>query len=294
MYNRFKLSRKQNEIIANQKLEVEKQKEVVDEKNKNITDSINYALRIQRSFLPKEDELKKYLGEHFIIYRPKDIVSGDFYWMTPVSNAENDLLVLAVGDCTGHGVPGAMMTMIGNTLLNQTIGNFAINTPAEALDFLNKELPKNLKKQNQQSEIKDGMDMVMCELDRKNMKMYFSGANNTLYLIRDNVLTEFKGDKQAISASDEATKKPFTPHEIDIFEGDCFYMSTDGIADQFGGLAGKKFKSSRLKELLIRISDKEMIEQKKSVEAEIDEWMFPNATINYEQVDDICIIGFKI
>lgn len=286
MYNRFKLTRKQNIII-------EEQKEIVEEKNKNITDSINYALRIQQSFLPKESEIKKYFEKSFIIYQPKDIVSGDFYWLTPV-NGNHQLIVLAIADCTGHGVPGAMMTMIGNTLLNQTIGNNNINTPAEALNFLNEQLPLNLKKNNLEADIKDGFDIVMCEIDKAKNLIYFSGANNTLIKISNGIIEEFKGDKQAISASSEVQKFPFTHQEISYQKGDRIYITTDGLPDQFGGPNGKKYKIATLRRFLISIQHLPFEDQKIQILNELNSWMKPSANIHYEQVDDITLLALEL
>ena len=288
-------------ITKNQKEIIEKQKIVVDEKNKNIefkskeiTDSINYAKRIQRSFLTPSEEFESSFGEHFILYRPKNIVSGDFYWLvnihtTPKNGETKKLSVLSLVDCTGHGVPGALMSIVGNTLLNQTIKNPDINSPADVLGYLNRELPKNIRKHDKNDLVRDGMDMVMCAFDFTSSKMFFSGANNPIYFIRNNQLKEQRGDKQPISASDDIPKKNFTNHTFDLLKGDTVYLFTDGFADQFGGPKGKKFKYKQLADLLVSIQEKSMDEQKEVLNKTFDNWKG-----SLEQVDDVCIIGVKI
>jgi len=293
IYNRFKVIKKQNSIIEEQKKEVEIQKDIVDEKNKNITDSINYALRIQQSYLPEKEDMDDALGDYFIFYHPKDIVSGDFYWYTLTGRNENDkskdVVVLALADCTGHGVPGAMMTMIGNTLLNQTIQNNKINTPAEALDFLNSELPKNLKKHKGNISIKDGMDIVMIMIDKLNGKLYFSGANNSIFLVNNSGISILKGDKQPVSAAEDKQKLKFTLKSVSIEKGDCLYLTTDGYFDQFGGPKGKKFLSARFQQLIQNVQGLPMNEQKTAIS---DAWMDWKG--NQEQIDDVCVIGIRI
>ena len=288
------LRKKQKELedtVAERTAEVVSQKELVEEKNKEVLDSINYAQRIQRSILPPPEEMQKALKNHFVLYKPKAIISGDFYWMASVhTNTDNEnLVVLAVIDCTGHGVPGALMSIVGNTLLNQTIKNADINTPAQAMDFLNHELPKNLKAQEKGEIIRDGMDMVMCAIDIHHNQLYFAGANNSLYIIRKGILTELKGDKQAISGSTDEIKRPFTNHSFQLEKGDMLYLLTDGYADQFGGPKGKKFKHKQLEHLLLYISDLSLEEQKMMLDARFEEWRGTQ-----EQVDDVSVIGVRI
>ncbi len=279
-------------------LKVELQKKTIEEKNKDILDSINYAQRIQQSFLPLKEEMDKILGDYFIYFKPRDIVSGDFYWAvkvkTTVKNTTNEeVIVVACADCTGHGVPGSMMSMIGNTLLNQTIKNQDINTPADALNFLNNELPKNLKKQNQNDQIRDGMDISMCAINKSEMKLYCAAANNPIWIARNDghqkIMLRVIPDKQAITASDETQKKPFTNHSIDLLKDDVIYLFTDGYADQFGGPKGKKFKYKQMEEILLDIFNKPMNEQNKNLDSIMERWKG-----DLEQVDDILIIGIKI
>jgi len=287
LINRFRIIRKQKAII-------EVQKGIVDEKNKDITDSINYAKRIQRSFLPKDEKFSQSFTDYFILNLPKDVVSGDFYWLenvhtTPTQGTSNKISALAVVDCTGHGVPGALVSIVGNTLLNQTIKNTDVNTPADALNFLNKELPKNLKKQSNDDIMRDGMDMVVCAFDINSGKLHFSGANNPIYIISNSQLSVKHGDKQPISASESELKKEFANHTFDILKDDCVYLFTDGYADQFGGPKGKKFKYKQLQELLLANAHLPMSGQKKILSDTIENWKG-----NLDQVDDILIIGIRI
>jgi serine phosphatase RsbU (regulator of sigma subunit) len=265
--------------------------ELIKEKNKDITDSINYAKRIQKSILPNDLELKQMLGEHFVLFVPKDIVSGDFYWAGAVTTDDSGkkFKLIAAADCTGHGVPGALMSIICATLLNQTLKNPAINTPAQALDYMNRELPKNLRAHNPGEEIRDGMDITMVAIGEGKMKMHFAGANNPIYLIRKGELKEFKGDKQPVSGSTTDVKKPFSDQIIELEKNDLVYLFTDGFADQFGGPKGKKFKYKQLQERLLEVSIYPMEEQKEKLLNIYNDWKG-----ELEQVDDVCIIGIRI
>jgi PAS domain S-box-containing protein len=264
---------------------------LVSEKNKEITDSINYARRIQYGILPNDEDLKKCFDEYFVLYQPKDIVSGDFYWAisTTSSVTQNKLSIIAAVDCTGHGVPGAFMSMLGYTLLNQTIQNPEINSPSDVLNFLNSELPKNLRSYEQDAAIRDGMDISLCAIDYANMKIYFSGANNPCWIIRNNNVTKLKADKQAISASVDLEKKSFTTQQYDLQKGDCIYLFTDGYADQFGGPHGKKFKYKQLEELLLKSSSDSLGSQKEVLTQEFNKWKG-----GLEQVDDVLVVGVRV
>lgn len=286
------------ETVLERTAEVVQQKEIVEEKQKEIVDSINYAKRIQLSILPPKDEMKEALGDYFVLYKPKDIVSGDFYWMVSVrptingnKPAENGkpLSVVAAVDCTGHGVPGALMSIISNTLLNQTTKNPDINSPAEALNYLNNELPKNIKAQQKGEIIRDGMDITMCAFDFEQHTVDFAGANNSLYVFANNELKEIKADKQAISGSTDDEKKPYTNHKLQLQKGDVVYLFTDGYADQFGGPKGKKFKHKQLEQILVDIARLPMDEQKQILDKRFEEW---RGTL--EQVDDVTAIGVRI
>lgn len=273
----------ENEILSKNK--------IIEARNASIEDSINYARRIQLSIFPTENEMNAAFNEHFILYKPLSIVSGDFYWMTtmPTDTDSSRLAMLAVADCTGHGVPGALMSIVGNTLLNQTIKITAVHTPAQVLDFLNGEFPKNLKYQKEGGNMRDGMDIVVCALDHEKKLLHFAGANNSLYILRNKELIELKGDRQAISAATDIEKKPFGSQTVNILSGDCVYLFTDGYSDQFGGEAGKKFLDKRVRALLLTLEGKSMTEQKELLVKNFEEWRG-----GMDQVDDVLVIGFKI
>ncbi len=288
------LRQRQKELedtVQQRTVEVVHQKELVEEKQKEIVDSINYAKRIQLSILPPQDEMKEALNDFFVLYKPKDIVSGDFYWMVQVKNSitQTPIVVVAAVDCTGHGVPGALMSIISNTLLNQTIKNSDINSPAQALDYLNAELPKNLKAQQKGEIIRDGMDLVMCNFDFMNSRIEYAGANNALYVFTNNELKEIKADKQAISGSTDDIKKPYTNHKLQLQKGDVVYLFTDGYADQFGGPKGKKFKHKQLEQILVEVHNLPMNQQKQILDTRFEEWRGA-----LEQVDDVTAIGVRI
>jgi PAS domain S-box-containing protein len=280
--------------------EVQIQAAVIEQKNKDITDSISYAKRIQESILPTDEELTEVLSENFVYYRPKDIVSGDFYWAssvitTPPGERESQkLAIIAAVDCTGHGVPGAFMSIIGHALLEQTRTAKNVNSPAEALDYLSFGVVNTLKQHGDSDALRDGMDVSMCAINWSAYQLEFAGANNPLYLIRNGELMETKGDKQPAGRYlDEA--KPFTNHKIKLQSGDCLYIFTDGIADQFGGERGKKFKYAQLQNLLKENWSKSMKEQKQIVKDSMERWMNPETeNSGYEQTDDMLLIGVRI
>jgi PAS domain S-box-containing protein len=282
--------------------ELQIQQELIKVKNKNITDSINYARRIQTAVLPGEEDMAKHLSDYFVLYKPKDIVSGDFYWFSsvvttkPKQSKQISLLLIAAVDCTGHGVPGAFMSLVGSTLLNQTITNPNINHPSDALNYLNRELKRTLRRQVDESSVRDGMDMTLCAIDLENMLLEFAGANNPVYIIRKQELIELKGDKQPIGSDSDETISPFTNQIIPIQAGDSIYLFTDGYADQFGGPKGKKFKNNQFKEVLLGMKERPMKEQCVFLDNKIEEWKaYRNEEDKmYEQVDDILIIGIRI
>ena len=251
---------------------------------KDIKDSINYAKRIQQAILPLEAEIRKDLPEHFILFKPRDVVSGDFYWF----NKKNDQIYIAACDCTGHGVPGAFMSIIGNSLLNEIAHETSVSEPALILNALRDKIILALKQRSSDQETKDGMDMVLCCIDRKNKKLSFAGANNPLYLIRQGQLKEFKGNKQPIGIYADQMK-PFTNQEVDLQAGDLIYLFSDGYPDQFGGPNGKKFLYTRFKELLVSISGRAMDKQYADLERAFWEWKK-----DQEQVDDVLVIGIRI
>jgi serine phosphatase RsbU (regulator of sigma subunit) len=266
---------------------ISEQKKILEEKNKEVQDSINYASRIQRSIMPDTNELQSTYSNCEVLYLPRDVVSGDFYWINSLPN-RSDIVVYAVADCTGHGVPGAFMSLIGATLLNQTLTHPDVNTPAQALQHLNVELPKNIKNASQGETIKDGMEISMCLIDYSTLKMEFSGANNNLYIVRHNELILYKGDKQAIGQGYQATKA-FTNHLIQLQKEDIIYLFTDGYPDQFGGVIGKKFKYKQLEDLIVKLSSLTIQEQKRILQKTFEDWKG-----ELEQVDDVLLMIIKI
>ncbi len=271
------------EKVRERTLELVEQKEIIEEKNKHITDSIRYAKRIQDATLPDIGLVNSYLDEAFVLFKPKDIVSGDFYWIHKVG----DIVLFAVVDCTGHGVPGAFLSLIGHNSLNQIVNELKIYEPSQILDELNRQVYKTLQNNLEVTNIKDGMDMAICAFHSTENKLYFSGAYNPLYIVRDEEIIVVKGDKLAIGSGDEIGQS-FTNNSIQLELGDCIYMFSDGYADQFGGPRGKKFKYSQFKELLVKIHKKEMNEQHRLLNHMIEAWQG-----DMEQIDDICVIGFR-
>jgi PAS domain S-box-containing protein len=275
--------------------EIKHQNEVIEEKNKDITASIEYSKRIQRSVFIERDKLKEYAPESFIFFKPRDIVSGDFYWFTPVNPAKENgekagnVLAVAAVDCTGHGVPGAFMSIIGHTLLNQTVNNPEINTPAAALNYINREIKNTLNQKADETPIRDGMDMALCTIDFDSKTLHFSGANNPVYIVRGSAMIELKANKQPITASSDSISYPFTDQRFDLQSGDCVYLFTDGFADQFGGEKGKKFMYKRFKETLVDIQDNTMEEQKALLYYAFENWKG-----KLDQVDDVLVIGIRI
>ncbi len=277
-------------IIQERTAEVVKQKEVIEYKNRNITDSINYAKRIQEAILPSKELMRNRFPESFILYRPKDIVAGDFYWF-----AEKDKkFIVAACDCTGHGVPGAFMSLISYSLLNEVLLEKSFTSPAAALDTMKKGIIKSLGQTGQEGEQKDGMDMSLVSLEvnleggKINNKLSFAGANNPLYLIRKGELMEFPADKMPIGIYG-GIERPFTNKEFSLESGDTFYLFSDGYADNFGGNQGKKFTKKRFKELLLTIQAQPMNLQRNTLESTMDTWLG-----DQQQIDDVLVIGIRI
>ena len=279
--NRFLVTRKQKDTIAEQKKVVEEQKELVEEQKKDITDSIQYAENIQRALLPSTEQLSL-LPEHFVLFHPKDIVSGDFYWM----QHHNNSVYLAACDCTGHGVPGAFMSMIGSSQLDEAVIEKGITQPNEIFYEVRKGFINALKQTGEKGQQKDGMDATLIAWD-KNNKLQFSVANNPLFLIRNGELLETKPDRQPVGFF-TGEQKPFTHHELTLEKGDTVYIFSDGYHDQFGGPKDKKFMLKNFKKLLLSIQDKGMSEQKATLETTMAEWKGDT-----EQVDDILVIGVR-
>ncbi|MFN3917992.1 MAG: tetratricopeptide repeat protein [Flavobacteriales bacterium] len=270
-------------ITNRQKVTIEFQKKLVEEKQKEILDSIHYAKHIQEALLKDEKIISSYLPPHFIIFKPKDIVSGDFYWTIQRENQT----YIAVADCTGHGVPGAFLTMLGTAFLNEITAKNQSLSPAYILDELRNKFVKELNQTDNILASKDGMDISLCIIQEKNLQ--WAGANNPLWIIRKGatVIEDIKADKQPIGYDDDMT--PFKNHELKINTGDTIYLFTDGYQDQFGGRKNKKFKASRFKELLLANCEKPMKEQKAVILQEFEKWKG-----EIEQVDDICIVGLCV
>ncbi|MDI1353652.1 MAG: two-component regulator propeller domain-containing protein [bacterium] len=263
---------------------VEKNKEL-DEINKDITASIRYAKRIQDAILPPDDFVKKHLPNTFILFKPKDIVSGDFYWM----EEQNEKVIFAAVDCTGHGVPGAFMSIVGHNLLDRVVSENKITQPAQILDELNRSISDTLRQTNlEDNTVKDGMDIAVCTFHRKTGLLEFAGAYNPLWIIRNNDLIEIKANKFPIGNSRVGETNKFTNHEVTLQKGDCVYIFSDGYSDQFGGPAGKKFKASAFRQLLMSSQHLSMDEQCALLNKTIESWKG-----NHEQVDDILVIGSR-
>ncbi|MGZ4118890.1 MAG: PP2C family protein-serine/threonine phosphatase, partial [Bacteroidia bacterium] len=261
----------------------------IEEKNTSITDSINYARRIQTAILPSIENMQKQLPEVFVLYKPKDIVSGDFYWFTE----KNGSSILAVADCTGHGVPGAFMSMIGNDLLTQIIIEKGLTQPNLILTQLHEGVKHALKQDDRQSEAKDGMDIaiVKCKTDGEKVELEYSGALRPFWLIKKGgtEIQEIKPDKHSIGGAYSNDQRMFSNHTLSLSKGDTFYLTTDGYADQFGGELGKKMMTKNMKELILKIQSSTMAEQKNILEKTFIEWQK-----NREQIDDVLVIGVRV
>jgi tetratricopeptide (TPR) repeat protein len=291
IFRSYRLKQQSNTIITAQKKEVELQRDLLEVKSKEITDSIFYARRIQNALLASETLLNKYLPEYFVLHKPKDIVSGDFYWATSVKplsgSSEKELFYLAVADCTGHGVPGAFMSLLNISFLNEALVEKKIDSPEKILEHVRNRVISSLNPEGTETESKDGMDGILCMIDLKGMWLRFSCANNSLWLIRNNELKIFAADKMPVGKH-YGEQKPFTLHTLGLRKGDIIYMLTDGYADQFGGAKGKKFKYRQLQDLLVKNSAMTMKEQKVLLDQTIESWRGA-----LDQVDDILVVGIK-
>ncbi|HXU28706.1 MAG TPA: tetratricopeptide repeat protein [Bacteroidia bacterium] len=283
IFRNYKRSQRAHAIISKQKNEIEKQKHFVEEKNKEVMDSIHYAKRIQRALLTSENYFKKYVNDFFILYKPKDIVSGDFYWALNLNNK----FYLATADCTGHGVPGAFMSLLNISFLNEVIIEKKITRPDLILDEIRNDIIKALNPEGIEK-AKDGMDCSLCCFDFEKMELTVAAANNPVWILRNNILMEIKPDKMPVGMyADEV--KPFSLEIFKIEKGDIIYTFTDGYADQFGGPKGKKFKYRQLEEKLIANCNKPMAEQKEILSDTFDKWKE-----GLEQIDDVLLIAVKV
>lgn len=271
-------------IVAERTAEVRKQKDEIEQQKEEIEDSIHYASRIQRAVLPTKERLDAMLTDYFILFKPRDIVSGDFYWMGEKDNK----VVLIAADCTGHGVPGAFMSMLGVSFLNDIVNKNDIIQSALILNELRTNVKSMLKQEGKEGEAKDGMDVALIIIDYNNMKVQFSGAYNPLYLYRNKELIEYKADKMPIGIYVKE-KESFTTNEIDIQKGDALYIFSDGFVDQFGGPNERKFMTKNFKLLLGDICDKPMVEQREILDKTNVEWRG-----KIDQIDDIIVVGVRI
>jgi len=283
-----RLITKQKEEIEIQRDEIKKQRDIAEMQRdqiayqkKHITDSIEYAKRIQRAILPSLELFSDQI-DHFVLYKPRDIVSGDFYWVDKI----DDKQIVITADCTGHGVPGAFMSMLGVSLLNEIIHNKKITQPDMILNTLRDNIVSSLKQLEIKSEVKDGMDMTACVLDYKKHKLEFSGANNPLIMIRKGELSLIKGDKMPVAIHDNM--EPFTLHSIDLEKGDAIYTFSDGYPDQFGGPSEKKFLIKNFKEVLLQIHHLSMYDQAVKLDEVFEEWKK-----EVDQVDDVTVVGIR-
>jgi serine phosphatase RsbU (regulator of sigma subunit)/tetratricopeptide (TPR) repeat protein len=286
LYNRYQLKQKANNKLQTAYGQIEEKNREIEKRNLQITDSIDYAKRIQEAILPDQEEIQQLFPESFIFFRPLDIVSGDFYWYS----AENDRVILVVADCTGHGVPGAFMSMIGNTLLNEIVNQKKITDPGTILKWLNEGVIDALH-QNKETNAKqhDGMEMGICSIDLGNKELTFAGSRHNLYLFgTDNQLIEIKGDRTHIGGIKDNEPKKFTTHVLSIKDGVTLYLCTDGFMDQSGGSANKRLTSRKFKELLIRMQEIPVPAQKELMEDEFEQWKGTQ-----KQKDDVLVMGIK-
>ena len=273
------------EQVVKQKEEIESKNQILEVLYKQVTDSIRYAKRIQEAILPPQSILRVILPNSFILYKPKDIVSGDFYWV----EQKNGKTLFSAVDCTGHGVPGAFMSIVAYNILKYVVNNNNETQPARILDALNIGVSETLHQASSETHTRDGMDLALCSIDFQKKELQFAGAYNPLYLIRDGQLTEYKADKFPIGYYTGTTAKPYKNNTIELKAGDMVYVFSDGYVDQFGGPQGKKFMANQFRKLLLEICDLPVEEQKRTLDNKIETWRGAQ-----EQVDDILVIGIKI
>jgi serine phosphatase RsbU (regulator of sigma subunit) len=266
--------------VSEKTAELNRQKEIVEEKQREILGSIAYAKRLQQAILVQPEQIGKYLPESFLMYKPKDIVAGDFYFF----EVTGEKIFIAAADCTGHGVPGAMVSMVCSNALTRCVREFRLSDPGKILDKARELVIETFEKSGQ--DVKDGMDISLVAMDRNTREIRWAGSNNPLWYVDNGALRELKGDKQPIGRAENM--KAFTTHKVEATEDTCFYLITDGFADQFGGPKGKKFKYRQLKEKINEIHLMPFDIQHANLVRVLNEWKG-----DMEQVDDICIIGFR-
>ncbi len=285
VYRNYKDKKRANAELASKNAIIERQKLIVEERNKEVMDSITYARRIQDAILPPIRLIEASLPECFVLYKPKDIVAGDFYWL----ENQEEMSLFAAADCTGHGVPGAMVSVVCNNALNRSVREFGLTVPGEILDKTRELVIQQFEKSDE--EVKDGMDVALCSLKKDADKsiLCYAGANNALWIIRNGAeeIEEYKANKQPIGKVDDP--QPFVTHTVNLNPGDCFYIFSDGYVDQFGGEKGKKFKAKPFKQLLMSIQEGPMEGQHSVIDEAFEAWRG-----DLEQVDDVCVIGVRV
>lgn len=275
----------QKEEIEAQRDEIEKHRDQLEEQQKHIMDSINYAKRLQTAILPTQEYMNELFPENFIVFHPKDIVSGDIYWFNRIGNKK----FFSAIDCTGHGVPGALVSMVGHNWLDYAVKDLKREKPVEILEALNAGVTSTFKETDEGGAVKDGMDIALCCVDYDTMKLQFAGAYNPAIIVRNGELIQLKGDKCPIGAFSRRAAVGYTHQEIDIMKGDMVYVFSDGYADQFGGTEGRKFLIANFKKLLVDVHALPVKEQKEKLESTFFDWM------KYEhQIDDILVVGIRI
>ncbi len=281
----------QRDQVIGQRDEIEKQRDKIADQKKSIMDSIHYAKRIQTALLPPDEMLQSFFPEHFVLFRPRDIVSGDFYWAYKRDNK----FILAAADCTGHGVPGAFMSMLGMAFLNEIIFKLDEVHANLILNELRNNVKKSLRQTGKENEAKDGMDISLCIIDYDNMKLEYAGAYNPLYLIRNGEVETFKADRMPIGIYIKE-KESFTNNTTDLQKGDCLYIFSDGYVDQFGGESGNKLMSGRFKDVLLENHQKTPIQQKEALNIFIENWIAHTNSKGelFQQIDDMLVIGIRI
>jgi len=289
--NKHKILVKNNELnhqyheISAQRDEINQQKDLLEVKNNQLTDSIEYAQKIQTALLPLEENINKIFEKNFILFEPKNIVSGDFYWTT----SQNHLDYLAVADCTGHGVPGAFMSLLSISYLNDILNNYIITNANECLNRLRGKIVKSLHQSGKMGETKDGLDIGLCIIDQEEKRISYAGAHISLIIIRNNEIIEYKADPRPIGIYSEIEEYQFRENVIQYEEGDMLYMFTDGIIDQFGGQSFKKFQKKQLKQLLLKINEEEVEFQHQKIAEIYHKWKGKN-----DQIDDVLVMGVKL
>lgn len=285
IFKGYKTKQKANKVLEEKNTIINQQKAIVEEQHQDITDSIKYAQRIQGAILPPKNMWQKILPNSFVLFMPKDILSGDFYWIEETK----DYIYIAAADCTGHGVPGALISIVNFNLLNKAVLEKGLVTPSEILDAVNLWLTESLHQTYRESAVRDGMDVSLIAIHKHSNEVLFAGANNPIYIVSHGELKQIKGDKFPVGAFIEDKIQKFSTKKITVSKGDCIYLFSDGYADQFGGDNGKKYKYAPFQQKLITISKNELSDQRKIMKDNFLEWKG-----YHEQVDDVLLIGIKI